>query len=60
MDVLVARQPIFSKSEEIIGYELLYRDSSNNTFSEIDGDLATIDVLLDSSNLVLHKILTIY
>jgi c-di-GMP-related signal transduction protein len=60
MDAFVARQPILSKSEGIIGYELLFRDSCNNAFSEIDGDLATIDVYLNSSNLVLHRILTIY
>lgn len=48
MDIFVARQPILSRSEDIIGYELLYRNSQDNVFSEIDGDVATIELLLNS------------
>ncbi|PCK33350.1 EAL and HDOD domain-containing protein [Pseudoalteromonas piscicida] len=36
-----ARQPIFDVNRELIGYELLFRDSLNNVFPEIDGDEAT-------------------
>ncbi|MCG9757959.1 MULTISPECIES: HDOD domain-containing protein [Pseudoalteromonas] len=36
-----ARQPIFNVQRELIGYELLFRDSLNNVFPEIDGDEAT-------------------
>lgn len=36
-----ARQPIFDVQRELIGYELLFRDSLNNVFPEIDGDEAT-------------------
>ncbi|MCT8140463.1 EAL domain-containing protein [Anaerobacillus sp. CMMVII] len=48
MDIFVARQPILTKEENVIGYELLYRNSEQNYFSEIDGDVATTDVLLNS------------
>ncbi len=47
MDIFVARQPILSRNEDIIAYELLYRNSRNNSFSEIDGDAATIDLLVN-------------
>ncbi|RXJ02608.1 EAL domain-containing protein [Anaerobacillus alkaliphilus] len=48
MDIFVARQPILTKEEEIIGYELLYRNSRQNSFTEIDGDVATTDLLVNS------------
>ncbi|OIJ22237.1 hypothetical protein BKP45_06225 [Anaerobacillus alkalidiazotrophicus] len=48
MEIFVARQPILTKTEEVIGYELLYRNSHNNTFTKIDGDGATIELLLNS------------
>ncbi len=32
MNVFVARQPIFNVHRQVIGYELLYRDSCNNYF----------------------------
>lgn len=31
MDVFVARQPIFSRSEALVGYELLYRNTATST-----------------------------
>lgn len=36
-----ARQPILDTNQNIFGYELLYRDSINNVFPNIDGDEAT-------------------
>ena len=36
-----ARQPILDAKKNLYGYELLFRDSINNVFPEIDGDEAT-------------------
>lgn len=43
----IARQPILDRSKRTIGYELLFRDGPNNTFPEIDPDLATSRLLSD-------------
>ncbi|EPZ39442.1 signal transduction protein [Anoxybacillus ayderensis] len=48
MDIYVGRQPIFNKSYEVVGYELLYRNGEKNFYDAIDGDQATIDVLINS------------
>lgn len=48
MDIFVARQPIFTKNEHIFAFELLYRDSGTNAFPVVDGDLATLEVLIHS------------
>lgn len=48
MDIYVGRQPIFNKNYEVIGYELLYRSGDKNFYDAIDGDKATIDVLINS------------
>ena len=48
MDVFVARQPIFNKTESIFAYELLYRNSQQNSFPILDGDTATLEVLINS------------
>jgi c-di-GMP-related signal transduction protein len=48
MEVFVARQPIFTGKKEIIAYELLYRNSLDNSFPDIDGDMATTDVIINS------------
>jgi c-di-GMP-related signal transduction protein len=48
MEVFVARQPIYTKSKEIYSYELLYRNDNNNGFPNIDGDVATADVIINS------------
>ncbi|OGR11512.1 MAG: signal transduction protein [Desulfobacterales bacterium RIFOXYA12_FULL_46_15] len=45
MDVYVARQPVFNTRKKIIGYELLFRDGLKNAFPNIDGDIATSNVL---------------
>jgi len=36
-----ARQPIFDKDKQLMGYELLFRDGVDNVFPDIDGDEAT-------------------
>ncbi|MCK6261976.1 EAL domain-containing protein [Vibrio sp. ZSDE26] len=43
----VARQPILDRDKNTIGYELLFRDGLNNSFPEIDPDLATSRLLSD-------------
>ena len=48
MEVFVARQPIFNIEEEIVGYELLYRNNLTNVFPYIDGDQATAEVIINS------------
>ena len=48
MEVFVARQPIFNKYEQIVGYELLYRNKRENAFPNIDSDVATVDVLVNT------------
>jgi len=41
MDFYAARQPILDKSKKLFAYELLFRDSIDNVFPDIDGDEAT-------------------
>jgi c-di-GMP-related signal transduction protein len=48
MDIFVARQPIFRKNKNILGYELLFRDGTTSVFTGIDGDIATSKVLSNS------------
>ena len=45
IDCHVARQPIFDRRKELFGYELLFRDSQANFCPNVDGDLATAQVL---------------
>lgn len=48
VEVFIGRQPIFNRDEEIVAYELLYRNSHVNQFPKMDSDKATIDVLIHS------------
>ncbi|MBN1276465.1 MAG: HDOD domain-containing protein [Deltaproteobacteria bacterium] len=48
MNVYVARQPVFTRSKKIFGYELLFRDGLSNAFPDIDGDTATSKLLSSS------------
>lgn len=45
MDVYIARQPILNREKELFAYELLYRSNTQNSFSNIDGDKATSEVI---------------
>lgn len=47
MDVFIGRQPIFNQDEEIVAYELLYRNSERNSFDHAEKDSATVDVLVN-------------
>ncbi|WP_026694442.1 EAL and HDOD domain-containing protein [Peribacillus kribbensis] len=48
MEVFVGRQPIFNENQELFGYELLSRNSEENSYTGTDGDKATVDVLAAS------------
>ncbi|MGN7477918.1 EAL and HDOD domain-containing protein [Solibacillus silvestris] len=48
MEVFIGRQPIFNIQEEIVAYELLYRNNNVNNFPQVDSDTATIDLLINS------------
>lgn len=57
MDVYIARQPIFDRRMNIIGYELLYRNSAENHFTEMDDDLATAELIYHSFMVIgLHNL----
>lgn len=47
MNAFVARQPIFNRNEQNVAYELLYRSSEVNAFTQINGDEATADVIIN-------------
>lgn len=48
MDVFIGRQPIFNMQEQVVAYELLYRNNRRNAFPNTDLDTATVDVLVNS------------
>ncbi len=48
-NVLIGRQPIFNRAQEVIGYELLYRSlNAPDRAVIVDGDQATLQVILNS------------
>lgn len=48
MDVFIGRQPIFNNKKETVAYELLYRSNDkNNSFNNLDGNNATLNVLIN-------------
>ena len=58
MDIFVARQPVFSGKKKVFGYELLFRNSLENMFPNIDGNKATSTVLSNTFfSFGLHEIL---
>lgn len=48
MEVYVARQPILDRNRKLFAYELLFRGGTENAFPEIDGDIATSQLLSNS------------
>jgi len=44
----IARQAIFNRQSETIGYELLFRDSPDNKFPDIDPDIATSKMIIQN------------
>jgi len=58
MEIFVARQPVFSGKKQVFGYELLFRNSLENMFPDIDGNKATSTVLSNTFfTFGLHEIL---
>ncbi|WP_026887638.1 EAL and HDOD domain-containing protein [Clostridium beijerinckii] len=45
MDIFVARQPIFNRKNEVVAYELLFRNGQNNFYNNANGDEATLKVI---------------
>lgn len=48
MEIYMARQPIFDRDLSVYGYELLYRQSTENVFSGIEDDQATAELIYNS------------
>ena len=53
MEVYVARQPIFDRNMDVLGYELLYRRSMNNFYEGIDDNQSTAEVI-NNAFLTMH------
>lgn len=45
MDIFVARQPIFDIENNVVAYELLFRNSCKNNYADENGDNATLSVI---------------
>lgn len=48
MNIFVGRQPILDRNGDIYGYELLYRNSDKNYFPNVDPELATIGLIVNT------------
>ncbi|AQS04929.1 EAL and HDOD domain-containing protein [Clostridium beijerinckii] len=48
MDIFVARQPIFNRKNEVVAYELLFRNGQNNFYNNTNGDEATLKVIANT------------
>jgi EAL and modified HD-GYP domain-containing signal transduction protein len=48
MNIYIGRQPIFDRNNAIFGYELLFRQNSNNYFVEMDDDVATAELIYNA------------
>ncbi|KAA3626993.1 MAG: HDOD domain-containing protein [Proteobacteria bacterium] len=47
-DILIARQPIYDRDLQVVGYEVLYRSKREDIADIIDGDSATLRVLANT------------
>ena len=47
-DIFIARQPIFDRNNQLIGYELLYRAGDTDVARFEDGNLASTEVILNT------------
>lgn len=48
LDLLLARQPVFNKSQDVVSYLLLYRNSDESAPKAINDHLATSSVILNT------------
>lgn len=44
----IGRQPILNRNNEVYAYELLYRGSLDNTIGDVDRDIATSEVIMNT------------
>lgn len=47
-NLFLARQPILNKNDNLYGYELLYRNSEQNFFADIEPEKATVSLLINT------------
>ncbi len=57
-EIYVARQPIFTRNQEVFAYELLYRSGVNKFYSNLNGDQASFEVITNSFLLIGLETLT--
>ena len=56
LSVLMARQPIFSKSQDVVAFELLFRGQADAGLQAIKDDVATFDVVMNTyANIVANE-----
>lgn len=55
LQVLMARQPIFTKNKEVVAFELLFRSDSGEFVQGLKDDEATLNVLLNTYSSVPDK-----
>jgi len=55
LQVLMARQPIYTKTKEVVAFELLFRDESGQFVKGLKDDEATLNVLLNTYSSVPDK-----
>lgn len=55
LQVLSARQPIFTKNRDVAGYELLFRDDHGKFVAGLNDDEATVSVLLNTYSSVVGE-----
>ena len=55
LQVLMARQPIFTKNKEVVAFELLFRSDSGEFIQDLKDDEATLNVLLNTYSAVPDK-----
>ncbi|PCH60360.1 MAG: signal transduction protein [Gammaproteobacteria bacterium] len=48
MDIYIGRQPIYNNKLDLVGYELLFRNSNNNYADITDANAATSDVIVNA------------
>ncbi len=48
MQVFVARQAIFNRRQHVVAYELLFRNSSDNYFPDIEESVATAKLIMEN------------
>jgi len=49
--VFVARQAVFNRRQQVVAYELLFRDSLQNSFPDVSESTARLDSLWKTSSI---------